>query len=196
MKANEQATSRCDYTRLLLDDYVDGNLAPLVEREVKSHLVSCSSCAEEAERLKKISDELSRLGTTTTDEVLLVVKKVQKAVRKDGRWCKKRRLKIAGAVAASIAALLLWSTYFRPGPVSFEINGKDIAFHAMEKTVVVDASRLPGDLTVIGGDVYVTGEIEGNVTSIDGRIVAKVEDGSVLSRVKRALIEIWQRIWR
>lgn len=195
MSTNDQTTSKCEYIKTKLDDYVDGELSPLEEREVKSHLYTCFSCSEEAEKLFVVSEALLDLGALPK-ETQLVTKRVQKAVRKDGKWYKKKRKKISSLVAASIVFVFFWLFYCRPHTIPFEMDGDNVAFHSRGKNVYVDGSTLSGDLTVIGGNVYVEGPIDGNVTSIDGRILAKVEDASIFRQMYESLKAMWNRIWR
>ena len=47
-------------------------------------------------------------------------------------------------------------------------------------------------VTVVGGDVYVEGEIKGNVTSIDGQVSAMVDGEGFWEKCLTVIKEIWR----
>ena len=51
----------CMDARRHLDDHIDGQLAALLERELRSHLRSCASCADHERALRSIVDDAAVL---------------------------------------------------------------------------------------------------------------------------------------
>ncbi|HJS55567.1 MAG TPA: HEAT repeat domain-containing protein [Chitinophagaceae bacterium] len=53
--------TNCTDMRLLLIDYVDGQLAPAIRSKVTEHLRSCPDCTQEMEQFKKLFDEMATI---------------------------------------------------------------------------------------------------------------------------------------
>lgn len=178
--------SECEKVRSKLDDYIDGLLPPLEFREIKTHLISCPKCNKEAEELFFITEKMENLVVEPTDLLKL---RIKKEVAKDSKW-RKKRLRKYYSLAASIM-LMLTIAYIVPRSIPCERVGDDVAIHSRGRNIIVDGDSLPGNLTVVGGDVYVQGEIKGNVTSIDGQVSAMINKKSIWQR----LGDFFQTVW-
>jgi hypothetical protein len=51
--------TNCSDMRLLLIDYIDGQLSPAIRSKVTDHLRSCADCTREMEQFKKLFDEMA-----------------------------------------------------------------------------------------------------------------------------------------
>jgi len=181
--------SECGYVRSRLDDYIDGSLPPLEYRKIKAHLISCPKCNREAEELFFITENMENLLIEPAD---LLNIRIKKEIAKDSKWRKKRLRKYYSLAAAVMLTLTV--TCFIPKNVPTERVGDDVAIHSRGKNIIVDGESLPGNLTVVGGDVYVQGEIKGNVTSIDGQVSAMIDKKSIWQRLGDFFQVIWSLV--
>lgn len=181
--------SDCDYVQIRLDDYIDGTLPALEDRKVRAHLLACSKCSKEVEQLFFLEENIEKLMVKAPDSL---VSQIQEEAAKEGKWRKRRFQRIIKWSAAAI--LIFGIIYYYPRAIPSENIGDTVAIHSRGKKVIVDGDSLSGDLTVVGGDVYVQGEIKGNITSIDGQVSAMVENKSLWERFVGFWDTIYQRI--
>lgn len=177
----------------MIDDYVDGLLSPLEDREVKAHLNVCIKCRADVEKLFSLIEGLESFTLNVSNELN---HQIQEEVKKDGKWRKQKRAVTLRYLAAS---LLLISTitsgiYYYPRIFPRERIGDNVSIHSLGKTVVIEGDTLPGNLTVVGGDVYVKGEVMGAVTSVGGQVSASIGEISLFQRIVEFFRGLWQRV--
>lgn len=177
----------CESIRSKLDEYVDGTLHPLEYREVKAHLIQCDSCNKEAEELFLITESIENMHV---DPPELLNKRILAKIAQDNKWRKRRYQRLVKRTAATI--LIAGIVYFLPRQIPVDSTGGNVAIHSRGKNVIIDGNTLHGDLTVVGGDVYVEGEIKGNVTSIDGQVSAMVDGEGFWEKCLTVIKEIWR----
>ncbi len=107
---------KCDKGKI--HRFIDGELSPFEENQLKEHMVECSLCREFAEEMEKLLSPLKEVPRYSPPEGLfsLILRRVRRAT------LIRFPLKIAGAAAA--AALIFFSvlTFFAPGGANAEVE--------------------------------------------------------------------------
>jgi cytoskeletal protein CcmA (bactofilin family) len=65
------------------------------------------------------------------------------------------------------------------------------------KVTIPEGEKITGDLTVVNGDVQVLGDLEGNLTVIDGNLAPLASTAHIAGQVKtidRAVDWIWYKV--
>ena len=111
---------KCDDVRDLLDEYVDGELAPADRASVEEHLAGCEACRTECEELRKTAELVRSMPRAAAPEGLVAeVRRQIEERRQARRWVIVRWSRAAGwAAAAAIVAVII-----RYAPWEREVEG-------------------------------------------------------------------------
>lgn len=158
----------------LMDDYLDGDISQNDERQLKEHLESCSDC-------RKLYQELSRTLAfvqsashiqAPADFVQKTMARLPKEKQRAGvqRWFRRHPMLAAAALFCVLMSAALFTNFNDDQQFAFT---KQPNLVVEGQTVVVpEGEKVVGDLTVRNGDLRVEGELEGDVTIVNGQYMA------------------------
>ena len=180
-----------------MDDYLDGDLNRTEEAELKSYLESCSDC-------RKIYHELTKTiafvqsASHIQAPAGFVEKTMQRLPKEKKRGSAQRWFRQHPFVTAAALFCLLMS-----GALFGKFNDdQQFAFTKQpnlqvegETVVVPEGTLVKGDLTIRNGDLRVEGELQGDVTIVNGQYMASsgVITGEV-EEIDQAFEWLWYRI--
>lgn len=155
----------------LMHNYLDGELISGEQRKLKAHLQKCENCRQHFFELKKtiaLVQSMSQVRAPEgfTEKVLFSLPK-EARMSSIQRWIRKHPF----FMAASLFFVLTTGGFLS----SWQQETDHFAFtkhenlHVENDTVVVPAGeRVKGDIVVRNGDIRIEGEVEGDVTVING----------------------------
>lgn len=166
----------CKQAVSLMHDYLDGDLPSEQARELQSHLEACADCRAEFRRLEETEmmlfaanrkSESVAVSEDMTDRIMSFLPQPKKH---SPVWSWVRRHPALTAAAAFILIMLGTSIGFWNADTQLVVRGSDLNRVQVEgNTVIVpEGTIVSGDLTVERGELKIYGDVEGNVTVIDG----------------------------
>lgn len=157
----------------LLHNYLDESLTLLERKELESHLLHCDKCETHLNELRKtvaIIQSASHIKAPAgfTENVMKQLPK-QKRTIKWKNWMRRHPFLLTAAVFTLVFILSL-SSIWSEGNKELVVKGDGHFIVDEERGVVVipEGEKVSGDLIVRNGDIEIAGEVEGNVTVING----------------------------
>lgn len=193
----------CKQASSLMHDYLDDDLERGRAVELKSHLESCSACNERFRELERTELMLfaaikQRTAHVSDDLVDRIVSKLP-SQRKQQAWIGWIRRHPALTAAAMFLVVMLFSAISlwesddqlvvkTADPDQVIINGNTVT--------VPSGSKIAGNLTVENGKAEIYGDVEGNLTVIDGSYyqASTAHIAGEIKSIDQALDWIWYRI--
>ncbi|WP_138755494.1 zf-HC2 domain-containing protein [Paenibacillus sinopodophylli] len=174
----------CNVAIVWMHDYLDGELPREDIVTLKSHLLSCPACRsrfdqlqktdaaafQTLEALKPAAEFDKKASEQLTQRIMQQLPKKQKQRNRVVRFI----YKYPGVTAAAVFALVMLGSFFTMWEEDNKliVAGEDLQQVIIEgNTVIVpEGAHLTGNLTVENGTAEVKGEVDGNVTVIDGSL--------------------------
>lgn len=174
----------CNVAIVWMHDYLDGELPREDIGTLKSHLLSCPACRSRFEQLQKTdaaafqtlealkpaADYDKKASEHLTQRIMQQLPKKQKQRNRVVRFI----YKYPGVTAAAVFVLVMLGSFFTmwEEDTKLIVAGEDLQQVIIEgNTVIVpEGAHLTGNLTVENGTAEVKGEVDGNVTVIDGSL--------------------------
>lgn len=193
----------CKQASSLMHDYLDDDLEHGRAVELKSHLEGCSACNERFKELERTEMMLfaaikQRTAQVSDDLVDRIVSKLP-SQRKQQAWIGWIRRHPALTAAAMFLVVMLFSAISlwesddqlvvkTADPDQVIINGNTVT--------VPSGSKIAGNLTVENGKAEIYGDVEGNLTVIDGSYyqASTAHISGEIKSIDQALDWIWYRI--
>ncbi|WP_019640689.1 zf-HC2 domain-containing protein [Paenibacillus fonticola] len=193
----------CKQAASLMHEYLDDELFGEQALSLKKHLQGCPSCQMQFKELEQtelmLFATIKRTSLTASDEL---VDRIMKSIPSQHKqrawiyWVKKHPAITAAAMFLLVmlfSAISLWNS-----DDQLVVKGKDLDQVIINgNTVTVpNGSKVAGNLTVENGIAEIYGEVEGNLTVIDGSLY-QASTAKILGEVKsidQALDWIWYRI--
>ena len=150
--------TNCSDMRLLLIDYIDGQLAPAIRSKVAEHLRSCTDCTQEMEQFKKLFDEMasvkleqpspalrenfnimlqSELNIAATTE-MLKKRKEAKVIPVKPAWV---LMQVAASVLLVLGVLFVGMQLGGKRSADSELAGLKLEMQKMKETMMLDLLR-------------------------------------------------------
>ena len=157
-----------------MHEYLDGDISREHEQELKKHLQKCAECKE---HMHELNDAIAFIKSAThvmapigfEDKVMNRLPK-RKSMVGVQKWFRRH----PGFVAAAVFMLLMGSTLF-----SSMSNDDQFSFTKQpnlvvdgQTVIVPEGEVVKGDIVVRNGDLVIEGQVEGNVTVINGEYMA------------------------
>ena len=158
----------------LMDDYLDGDISPSDERQLKEHLESCSDCRKLYQALSKTIAFVQSAShmQAPSDFVQKTMERLPKEKQRAGvqRWFRRHPMLAAAALFCVLMSAALFTNFNDDQQFSFT---KQPNLVVEGQTVIVpEGQTVVGDLTVRNGDLRVEGELQGDVTIVNGQYMA------------------------
>ncbi|RHW34805.1 anti-sigma factor [Neobacillus notoginsengisoli] len=181
-----------------MHEYLDDDLEPENERVLREHLGKCEDCQALFHEMNKTVALIQSTANVHAPEnfTASVIAKLPKEKKKISfqRWMKQHPMIVAAAVFMVLMAGSLFSAWESDRDFS-TTNADQVVIE--NDTVIVPAGKVvKGDLVVKNGDIKIEGEVQGNVTVINGEnylasagnVTGKIEE------VDKAFDWIWYNI--
>lgn len=179
------AAMNCNVAIVWMHDYLDGELPREDIVTLKSHLLSCPACRNRLDQLQKTdaaafhtltaidpaADYDKKASEQLTERIMQQLPKPQ---RKQRNNFVRFIYRYPGVTAAAIFVLVMLGSFLTMWEEDSKliVAGDDLQHIIIEgNTVIVpEGAHYTGNLTVENGIANVMGEVDGNVTVIDGSI--------------------------
>ncbi|KMY52634.1 anti-sigma W factor [Bacillus sp. FJAT-27231] len=191
----------------LMHNYLDGELFSGEQQKLKAHLQTCNDCRQHFLELKKtiaLVQSMSHIGAPErfTEEVLFALPKETRIIGIQ-RWIRRHPF----FTAASLFLALMTGGFLS----TWQQEANHFAFtkynnlQVENDTVIVPAGeQVKGDIVVENGDIRVEGEVQGDVTVINGeqymasagRVTGEIEEideafGWIWFKLKKAVTGVF-----
>lgn len=178
-----------------MHDYLDEDLIAEHERELRDHLVQCSDCQQHFHELKKTialvqSTSHIQAPSDFTAKVMQSLPQEKKIVQVK-RWMRIHPL----VTAAAVFVVLMFGGMYQMWNEDHELAvSKQPNIRIEDNTVIVPEGKVvEGDLLVRNGDIRIEGEVQGNVTVINGKQYL-ASAGNVTGEIKE-IDQMFEWMW-
>lgn len=192
----------CKLAVSLMHDYLDNDLSEPQQLELKKHLLECADCRNYFEKLQQtdmllfsLTHHDTRPSDDLTDRIMAMLPKP----KTQKRWVNWVRNHPAITAAALFLLVMFCST------LSLWNQGNQLVVKTDEleklviegKTVIIpEGQTITGDITIENGKTKVYGQVDGNLTVIDGELF-QASTAHISGQVKdidKAMDWIWYKI--
>jgi anti-sigma factor RsiW len=154
-----------------MHDYLDDDITPDEERELREHLQRCPACSRHFNSLQKTVAFIQHASHLTppsnfTAEVMARLPKEKKMVRL-GRWFKNHPFVTAASLFVAFMVGSLFTTW--NGEQQFSVSTREnVIIH--DHTVIVPKGKVvKGDIVVRNGSIKIEGKVFSFCWTSDGR---------------------------
>lgn len=192
----------CKTAVSLMHDYLDDDLSKEQRLILKDHLLSCPNCRMDFKELEQTDMMLYSLphnipsaSSELTDRILNIIPKH----KKQQVWVKWMKMHPAATAAALFLVIMLLSAIniFNQN-TQLVIQGNDLDGVVINgNTVIVpEGTTVAGDLTIQNGKTEVFGDVQGNLTVIDGSLyrASTAHISGQEKNIDRAVDWVWYKI--
>ncbi|MCG7410813.1 polymer-forming cytoskeletal protein [Paenibacillus sp. ACRRX] len=192
----------CKQAVSLMHNLLDDDLERSCALDLKEHMLACPACRERFRQLEETEQLLygfnHRLQPTTdelTERIMSVIPKPKKQSAMF-KWVRRHPAITVAAVFVLVmmtSALSMWNADKQLLVKGQQLDGVVIQDN---KVIVPNGKVVKGDLTIHNGLAEVYGEVEGNVTVVDGKVYQASTahiTGSV-QQIDEAMSWIWYQI--
>lgn len=177
-----------------MDDYLDGDLNPEDEAVLKGYLESCSDCRKMYHELTK-TIALVQSASHIQAPAGFVQKTMERLPKEKKRgsaqrWFRQHPFVTAAALFVLMMSAALFTNFNEDQQFAFT---KQPNLQVEGETVVVPAGMVvDGDLTIRNGDLRVEGELNGDVTIVNGQYMAS--SGVITGEIEE-IDQIFEWLW-
>ncbi|BDH63610.1 anti-sigma-W factor RsiW [Lysinibacillus sp. PLM2] len=176
-----------------MHEYLDGDISREHEQQLKMHLQNCYSCKE---HMHELSDTIAFVKSAAHIQApphfeSEVMKRLPKERNRVGvqRWFRRHPIMVAVAVFFLFMSASVISSY--PDDEFAVTNQPNLVVDG--KTVIVpEGETVKGDIVVKNGDILIKGEVDGNVTVINGEYMAST---AVVTGKIEEIDETFEWLW-
>lgn len=153
-----------------MHEYLDEEISVDHERELKEHLLHCKDCLQHFHELEKSIALVKSIAHIPAPEdfTMKVMSKLPKEKKKVGmqRWFRHHPLLTAASLFIVLMVGSLFSTWNTDQDLSVSKQPNLIVRN--DTVIVPEGEVVKGDVVVRNGSLRIEGEIDGNVTVING----------------------------
>lgn len=179
----------------LMHDYLDEEIDPTNEKILRNHLQSCKECEILFNEYKKTIAVVK--GTSTmqpsSDFTAGVMARLPKEKKKVGvqRWLRNHPMLAAASLFLILMMGSLASTWNQGGELS--VSKQENLVVQKDTVIVPEGEVVKGDVIVRNGNLKVEGEVQGDVTVINGEQY-QASAGHVTGQIEE-VNEVFDWIW-
>lgn len=176
-----------------MHEYLDGDISREHEQQLKKHLQMCSDCQR---HMHQLSDTIAFVKSAAhitapphfEDQVM---KRLPKGKNRVGiqKWFRRHPIVVAAAVFFIFMSATLLSNY--PND-EFSVTKQPNLIVDGQTVIVPEGEVVKGDIVVKNGDIVIEGEVDGNVTVINGQYMAST---AVVSGQIEEIDETFEWLW-
>ncbi|MGB2991193.1 MAG: anti-sigma factor [Paenisporosarcina sp.] len=153
-----------------MHEHLDGDISREHELELQTHLTSCTACQQHMHELSKVAVFVQSTSHMTAPSGFVegVIARMPKETSKVGmkRWFHSHPLLTAAALFMILMSASLFSSFNDDQQFSFTKQPNIVV--EGERVIVPAGETVNGDLVVKNGDLQIDGEVNGDVTIING----------------------------
>jgi len=153
-----------------MHEHLDGDISPEHELELKAHLTSCTSCQQHMHELNKVTAFVQSASHIVAPSGFAqgVTSRLPKETSRVGmkRWFHGHPILTAAALFMILMSASLFSSFNDDQQFSFTKQPNIVV--EGERVIVPAGETVKGDIVVKNGDIQIDGEVDGNVTIING----------------------------
>lgn len=192
----------CNLAVSLMHDYLDDDLPKEQQLALKTHLLTCPDCRLQFKELERTDMLMFSLNHHAPTAPLELTHRIMSALPQEKRqqpWLRWiRRHPAITAAAVFLVVMFISSVSFWDQDTQLVVKGSDLDQVVIEgDTVIVpEGKTIAGNLTVENGKTQIYGEVNGDLTVIDGSLY-QASTAHISGRVKKvdqALDWIWYKI--
>ncbi|GIO58215.1 zf-HC2 domain-containing protein [Paenibacillus cellulositrophicus] len=192
----------CKLAVSLMHDYLDDDLSKEQQLELKTHMLSCPDCRMQFKELEQTDMLMYSLTHHTPSASLELTERIMNSLPKQKKqqlwltWVKRHP---AITAAAIFVLVMLFSTVsFWDQDTQLVVKGSDLDQVVIEgNTVIVpEGKSIAGNLTVENGKTQIYGDVQGNLTVIDGSLyqASTAHISGQVKSIDQAMDWIWYKI--
>lgn len=192
---------KCNAAIAYMHDYLDRELSPEQTKELQAHLAVCPECRERLEALEK-TDALIRSVPKPANAPDYMAYRIMKSLpktRSTKTWTTWVRRHPAMSAAAMFLVVMV-SSFVAMWNQSQQltVRGADLEHVVIEgnKVIVPAGQKVAGDLTIENGVAEVLGDVQGNLTIIDGNVTlaSTAHIAGKIKTIDRAVDWAWYKV--
>jgi len=196
------APMECKLAVSMMHDYLDDDLPDQQQRELKEHLLSCPDCRQkfkELEQTDMLMFSLMHHNPVASDDLVSRIMESLPKSKKEGRFITwiKRHPALTAASLFLVVMLMSTVTFWSPDK-QLVVRGVDLDQVIIQgDTVIVPSGKIiTGDLTIENGKAQVYGEVNGNVTVIDGSLyqASTAHISGQVKSIDQAVSWLWYKV--
>lgn len=153
-----------------MHEYLDGEISFEHTRELKAHLASCTSCQNHLEQLTNAETFVQSASQLVAPKNFVegVTARLPKEKSKVGmkRWFHQHPMLSAAALFIILMSASLFSSFSEDEQFSFTKQPNLVV--EGENVIVPEGEKVTGDIVVKNGNLQIKGEVDGDVTVING----------------------------
>lgn len=194
----------CKQASLLMHNYLDDELPIEQARPLKQHLQECPSCQLKFKELERSEMMLfasfhQHSFVASDDLASKIMSKIpsQKRSKQEWlKWFKRHPALTAIAMFLLVTFVGVFSLWDRDDQLIVKGNNLDQLIIQGDTVIVPENIKVAGNLTIENGKAEIYGEVEGNLTIIDGSYFAAstAKISGHIQSIDQALDWIWYRI--
>lgn len=191
----------CKETTSLMHDYLDDDLSLSQRNGLESHLSTCPDCRmrfKELEQTDMLLYAMRHYSPSASDELTDRIVSAVPQPKKQQPWLKWIKRHPALTAAAIFVIVMFSSTIgFWDQDNQLIVRGDDLDQIVIEgnNVIVPEGKSITGNLTVENGVAKVYGNVEGNLTVIDGQYMtaSTAHISGQIKSIDQALDWIWYK---
>ncbi|WP_211749853.1 zf-HC2 domain-containing protein [Paenibacillus sp. Marseille-Q4541] len=193
----------CNEITSLMHEYLDDELSAAQNEGLESHLSTCPDCRmlfKELEQTDMLLFAMKHYSPSASNELTDRIMSAVPQPKKQQLWLKWVKRHPAITAAAVFLFVMLSSTLsFWDQNDQLIVRGSDLDQIVIEgnNVIIPEGKSINGDLTVENGTAQIYGNLEGNLTVIDGSYNMKASTAHVSGQIKsidQALDWIWYKL--
>ncbi|MFB5089687.1 zf-HC2 domain-containing protein [Psychrobacillus sp. PGGUH221] len=178
-----------------MHEYLDGEISREHELELKSHLQSCVDCQA---HMHELSDVVAFVkGAARAEAPTHFTKSVMAKLPKEkshagvSRWLRQHPIITAAALFCLFMSSALFTNFNEEQQFSF--TKQENVLVKGETVIIPKGQVVKGDLVVKNGDVQIDGELDGNLTVINGS--KYMASTAVITGKTEEINEVFDWLW-
>mgnify|MGYP001266222891 CR=1 FL=1 len=192
----------CKLAVSMMHDYLDDDLPGQQQRELKEHLLSCTDCRvkfKELEQTDMLMFSLMHHNPVASEDLVdRIMNAIPKSKKERGfvTWIKRHPALTAASLF--LVVMLMSTVTLGNSDRQLVVRGSDLDQVVIKgDTVIVPSGKvISGNLTVENGKTQVFGEVNGNVTVIDGSLyqASTAHISGQVKSIDQAVSWIWYKV--
>ncbi|WEK53764.1 MAG: zf-HC2 domain-containing protein [Candidatus Cohnella colombiensis] len=190
---------RCKIAVALIHEYLDGDLSADQTAQLRVHLAECSFCQAHLESLQRTDAFVSAIPVTVPPSYLC--DRIMDALPKSKRgisWTKWVRRHPAVSAAALFLVVMVSSfvAMWNQNQMLSVSGDLDNLIIEGNRVIIPEGKTVNGDLIITNGTAQVLGDVEGNLTVIDGSVLlaSTAHITGNVKQIDRAVDWFWYKV--